>query len=218
MKGTRSAAVLPRPSAPPRHVAATPAAMPTATRGRTFGELTASRETMPDIWVMFPTPSAAAAPKTLKAAASGRNRSPRPFLIVNMGPPTYSPFCFSRKRTARAISQYLMPMPTAMDTHIHKSAPGPPMVRAMATPAMFPVPTVPASAVQTASKALVPVPFSFFRNIRAREERMAVRNFLICMKPVFQESQTPERIRAVTVGHAHRPAWIFCRTAITSPG
>jgi hypothetical protein len=38
-------------------------------------------------------------------------------------------------------------MPKNADTHIQKMAPGPPAIRAAATPATLPVPTVEASAV-----------------------------------------------------------------------
>ena len=38
-------------------------------------------------------------------------------------------------------------MPKKAATHIQNTAPGPPMVSAVATPAMFPVPTVAAKAV-----------------------------------------------------------------------
>ena len=43
-------------------------------------------------------------------------------------------------------------MPSAAVTHIQKSAPGPPQWMAMATPAMFPMPTVAESAVVRAWK------------------------------------------------------------------
>ena len=41
-------------------------------------------------------------------------------------------------------------MPTAAVTHIQKIAPGPPIRMAVATPPMFPLPTVEASAVESA--------------------------------------------------------------------
>ena len=41
-------------------------------------------------------------------------------------------------------------MPTAAQTHIQKIAPGPPMSTAVATPPMLPLPTVEASAVESA--------------------------------------------------------------------
>ena len=55
-------------------------------------------------------------------------------------------------------------MPKSAATHIQKIAPGPPIARAPATPAMLPVPTVPARAVVSAWTGVsVPLlfPFSF---------------------------------------------------------
>jgi hypothetical protein len=57
------------------------------------------------------------------------------------------------------ISQALVDIPKNADTHIHTSAPGPPLTMAVATPEMFPVPTVLARAVQAALKPeIVPAP------------------------------------------------------------
>ena len=68
-----------------------------------------------------------------------------------MGPPTSSPFLFrSRKCTASVTSANLVHIPSRAEHHIQNTAPGPPMAIAPATPAMLPVPTVAASAVQTA--------------------------------------------------------------------
>ena len=50
------------------------------------------------------------------------------------------------------ISQAFVDMPKKADTHIHTSAPGPPLTIAVATPLILPVPTVLASAVQAARK------------------------------------------------------------------
>ena len=56
-----------------------------------------------------------------------------------------------------------MAIPTSPVIHIQKSAPGPPAAMAVATPTMFPVPTVAASAVMSAWKwEMSPsAPFSF---------------------------------------------------------
>ena len=50
-------------------------------------------------------------------------------------------------------------MPKKAESHIQKTAPGPPTAIAPATPAMLPVPTVAASAVQRAWNCEI-VPFS----------------------------------------------------------
>ena len=47
-------------------------------------------------------------------------------------------------------------MPTRATTHIQKIAPGPPRVSAMATPAMFPVPTLEARPTQKAWNDEIP--------------------------------------------------------------
>ncbi len=47
-------------------------------------------------------------------------------------------------------SAALVIMPKNASTHIQKMAPGPPIDRAVATPAMLPMPTVPASEVDVA--------------------------------------------------------------------
>ena len=52
-----------------------------------------------------------------------------------------------RKRTPMNASEYLAAMPKMAETHIQNTAPGPPRVMAVATPAMLPTPTVAASAV-----------------------------------------------------------------------
>ena len=70
-----------------------------------------------------------------------------------MGPPFMRPLeSVSRYLTDRTASEYLVAMPTRPVIHIQKSAPGPPAAMAVATPAMFPVPTVAARAVIRAWK------------------------------------------------------------------
>ena len=70
-----------------------------------------------------------------------------------MGPPLMVPKrSFSRYFTASTASANLVAMPTRPVTHIQKRAPGPPAARAVATPAMFPVPTVAERAVIRAWK------------------------------------------------------------------
>ena len=56
----------------------------------------------------------------------------------------------TRYRTPSTASAYLVAIPTAAVTHIQKMAPGPPMRMAVATPPMLPLPTVEASAVESA--------------------------------------------------------------------
>ena len=56
---------------------------------------------------------------------------------------------------ARAPSKNLVDIPTTALTHIQKMAPGPPTVIAIATPAIFPIPTVDAMALIKAWKELI---------------------------------------------------------------
>ena len=78
-----------------------------------------------------------------------------------MGPPLWTPLAsVLRNFIARAISEYLVHMPKKADTHIQNTAPGPPMKMAPVTPAILPVPTVPARAVVTAWKGDRLLPWS----------------------------------------------------------
>ena len=73
-----------------------------------------------------------------------------------MGPPCTSPAeSFPLYIIAKDPSKNLVAIPTVALTHIQKIAPGPPIVRAMATPAIFPIPTVAAIALVRASKELI---------------------------------------------------------------
>ena len=77
-------------------------------------------------------------------------------MIMYMGPPCTSPF-ESRPlyMMDNAASKNLVDMPTMALTHIQKITPGPPMVSAMATPAMLPMPTVDAMALSRAWMELI---------------------------------------------------------------
>ena len=65
-----------------------------------------------------------------------------------------SPFQAVTTALAGTISEYLVTIPKSALTHIQNTAPGPPSTSAVATPAMLPVPMVPARAVVTAWKGL----------------------------------------------------------------
>ena len=63
-------------------------------------------------------------------------------------------------------SENLVTMPKRAETHIQNTAPGPPRMIAPVTPAMLPVPTVDASAVETACSGVIsPSPASDFWKI-----------------------------------------------------
>ena len=70
-----------------------------------------------------------------------------------MGPPETEPSGFSpRYLTPRTHSTNLVDMPRKPARMNQKVAPGPPTVTATATPPMFPMPTVPETAVASAWK------------------------------------------------------------------
>lgn len=71
--------------------------------------------------------------------------------MTYIGPPCRSPL-LSRPRYMTASEQVknLVAIPTIAVIHIQKIAPGPPTVMARATPPMLPIPTVPASADESA--------------------------------------------------------------------
>ena len=73
----------------------------------------------------------------------------------------------SRYLTAKQPSAYLVAIPKKAAIHIQKIAPGPPALIAVATPTILPVPTVAASAVQSALKlSISPEPLFSAEKIR----------------------------------------------------
>src|SRR5262245_41216239 len=93
--------------------------------------------------------------QTLNRMASGFQYEGSASRMTYIGPPWISPAeSFPRYMTERALVKKLVDMPTRAVTHIQNSAPGPPRAMATATPAMLPIPTVDASAVESASYGL----------------------------------------------------------------
>ena len=83
-------------------------------------------------------------------------------------------------------------MPKKAEHHIQNTAPGPPMATAPATPAMLPVPTVPARAVHTAWNGLMEPSLACFRsNTLPRVQCMASLNFRTWMQRVRRVSSKP---------------------------
>ncbi|OPZ60343.1 MAG: hypothetical protein BWY88_00519 [Synergistetes bacterium ADurb.Bin520] len=102
-------------------------------------------------WTAQPMPKDARKAKRAKSHASHFMLAP--FSRMYMVPPRQAPAAsFSRKCTARETSQNLVVMPKKAEMNIHTRAPGPPRCMAVATPAMFPVPTVAERAVARAAK------------------------------------------------------------------
>jgi len=92
----------------------------------------------------------------------------RPRLMTYIGPPAKCPLCvlilYLMESTASA---YLVAIPNTPVSHIHRTAPGPPRAMAVATPTIFPVPIVAASAVVSAPKCPTsPRPSELFRKDR----------------------------------------------------
>ena len=72
-----------------------------------------------------------------------------------IGPPAIEPFgVVTRYLMASTASAYFVAIPKTPVSQIQRTAPGPPAATAVATPTMFPVPIVAASAVVSAPKWL----------------------------------------------------------------
>ena len=95
-------------------------------------------------------------PNIENATASGFHFLPKPWVMIYMGPPCISP-ALSRPLYIidNVPSKNLVAMPTRALTHIQKTVPGPPIDKAMATPAMLPMPTVAAMALSNAWTELI---------------------------------------------------------------
>ena len=119
-----------------------------------------------------------------------------------MGPPTQSPYSFrSRNLTDSSTSEYLVHMPMRAVTHSQNSAPGPPRVTAEVIPAMLPVPTVPARAVDTAWKGVIsPSPALVRLKILPKVFRMVKPNFRNCTPLVLSVIRMPTPISRINIG------------------
>src|SRR5688500_7228316 len=94
-------------------------------------------------------------------------------------------------------------MPRSPETHSQKSAPGPPSTIAVATPAMFPTPTVDASAVATAPNGeTFPSPVAGFV-IFPRTSFRAVPMCRNCTAPVRIVRRRPVPINRMSIGGPH---------------
>ena len=95
---------------------------------------------------------------------------------------------------ARVDSTKAVDAPKNATTHIQNTAPGPPNAMAVATPTMFPVPTLPESAMENASKEEIPLLSCFFEN----RDRSIRPKRLTCTKRVRNEKYSPAMIRRAT--------------------
>ena len=104
-------------------------------------------------WVEAPMPNAASDANSANSTASTRPSFLflKPRSSAYIAPPSILPeWSFTRYFTPMNTSEYLVAIPIRAVTHSQNSVPGPPKVTAVVIPAMFPVPTVPANAVETA--------------------------------------------------------------------
>ena len=195
--GTRISAASAMALAPPVTIRTTAAASSSPARIRRPFEvpLTSSADITALTWAALPTPKAAMMPKQLYRYARKCHRFCKPFRMMYMGPARPSG---SRNRTARTLSAYLTPIPRKALTHIQNTAPGPPRAMAPATPAMFPVPTVAASAVHNARK-----PESRLRS-RRKNSRTAAGSSRSWTHPVSPVSQIPVPRISPSTGTPHK--------------
>src|SRR5665648_1288594 len=108
-------------------------------------------------WTAFPIPKAAMAVKILNNTAS--HFWPSPFSRAYIGPPSIVPSeVLTRYLTDNTASEYLVASPNTPVSQHHSTAPGPPSATAVATPTIFPVPMVDASAVARAPNDSHPLP------------------------------------------------------------
>lgn len=126
---------------------------------------------------------------------------PIPLLMYSIGPPIKLPEeSFSRYLTASMHSAYFVAIPRKAAKNIQKSAPGPPMLTAVATPAMFAVPTVAAMAVQSAAK-LVTSPYLVGSPSWCVHAIFSdVDSFLICSTLSFNVRRSPSPRSRIIIG------------------
>ena len=92
-------------------------------------------------------------PATAKSPANGFHFLPNPSVIMYIVPPCKCPSESCPRYITESVQvKNLVAIPTMALIHIQKTAPGPPTAIATATPLMFPIPTVAASALAKASK------------------------------------------------------------------
>ena len=149
MKGTRIAQTKAIDLTPPRMTRDVSSAMKMPTAHVGMPKVSWASNAMELACTVQPMPKEANAVKTAKSIASHFMFRPRSRAYI--GPPYICPFVpFTRNFTASSPSAYLVAMPKMPVSQHHSTAPGPPNATAVATPTMFPVPMVAASAVASA--------------------------------------------------------------------
>ena len=138
--------------------------------------------------------------------------------ITYMGPPIHCPLS-SRRRyfTERRHSENLVARAGRELSSIHTRAPGPPEVRAAATPTILPVPMVAERAVIKAEKGLTP-PLLACRDSLERARRRAFPIFRRGKKRVRRDKKTPVPNKSAMVPPPQRAARRVKRNSMdTSP-
>ena len=143
-------------------------------------------------------------PKEARNANSAKSTAshfiPSPFSRMYIVPPLHCPSSsFSRYLTASVTSQNFVVIPKIAEKSIQTNAPGPPRCRAVATPAIFPVPTVAARAVAIAAKDEILPSSELFSLILPRTSLIISPKYLTCGKPRISVSQIPVPTNRVSI-------------------
>ena len=143
------------------------------------------------------------APEILNINARGRNFSPRPFSIKYITPPCISPWS-SLPRYIKANEQVknFVLIPNIAVIHIQNIAPGPPEWIATATPAMFPIPTVLANALDNASKCVI-WPGSSLESYFPSKISIACLKYIKGVSRQYIEKNMPPPNKRITSGVPH---------------
>ena len=150
IKGTIFSQTFPILLIPPSSTTSTSTVMAIPVAAWGMPKVVFSAEAMELACVILPIPKEANTANKAKATAKifPRLGMGNAFFITYIGPPAISPASFtSLYFTDSRLSAYLVDSPNRAESHIHTRAPGPPETIAVATPTIFPVPMVAASAV-----------------------------------------------------------------------
>ena len=159
MNGTRSSQTLAMPFTPKMTTEPMRMARTSPIHVVSHPKLSAAMVEMALLWMVQPMPKVARNAKRANSTAS--HLQPMPRSMAYMGPPSIVPsFVVMRYLIESRPSAYLVAMPNTPVTQHQKTAPGPPIVTAVATPMMLPVPMVAARPVARAANCETS-PFEF---------------------------------------------------------
>ena len=143
-------------------------------------------------------------PETLNIIANGLKDFPRPSSMKYITPPWISPWSsFPRYISASVHVKNLVLIPNIAVTHIQNTAPGPPVCIATATPAIFPIPTVPANALDNASKWVI-WPGSSSESYLPSNISIPCLKYNIGTKRLYPAKNIPPPSRSITSGVPQR--------------